>query len=204
MRGHRRLFRNLHFRLEAGSALHIRGANGVGKTSLLKLLCGLSLPESGEVRWNDAPILKNRTEYYRALAYLGHHTALNRALTPPENLTASRALGTHTDKHADKHTALSVQEALHQFNLDDCRALPCGLLSTGQRQRVALAGILLTRGGIWILDEPATALDEIARQFLEDMLGAQLKAGGMVVFTSHRPLASQQIHAQSLDLTQFQ
>ena len=181
VRGRRALFHDLHFRLDAGAMLHVRGENGAGKTSLLRLLCGLSLPESGEVRWNGAPILQTRPDYYRDLAYLGHRTALNRELTPPENLNAARALG-------GRAATLSSLDALHQLGLDDCLNLPCGILSAGQRRRVALAGILLRPGGIWILDEPATALDQTALGLLAQMLGEQIAAGGMVVFTSHREL----------------
>ena len=192
----RRLFHDLHFRLEAGSMLQVRGHNGAGKTSLLRLLCGLSLPESGEIRCNGAPILRNRADYYRTLAYLGHDTALNGELTPPENLNAVRAL---CARRAD----LSVDQALHQLELDDCAHLPCGVLSTGQRQRVALAGILLRPGGIWILDEPASALDQAALRCLQQMLGAQVANGGMVIFTSHRELTRHGVRPQELNLEWF-
>lgn len=195
VRGRRSLFRNLHFRLDAGAMLQIRGQNGAGKTSLLRLLCGLSLPEAGEICWNGAPILKNRPDYYRALAYLGHHTALNGELTPPENLNAARALcgrATH-----------SVGDALHQLGLDDCLHLPCGLLSAGQCRRVALAGILLRSGGLWILDEPATALDQNALALLAQMLDNQIAGGGMVIFTSHRELTPRRTQLQEIHLEQF-
>ena len=176
--------------------LQVRGHNGAGKTSLLRLLCGLSLPESGEIRWNGAPILPNRPDYYRALAYLAHHCALNGELTPPENLDVARAL---CGRAAD----LSVDDALHQLGLDDCAHLPCGVLSAGQLQRVALAGILLRRGGLWILDEPASALDQTALRWLEQMLGAQIASGGMVIFTSHQKLTLHDLRPQELNLELF-
>ena len=167
--------------------LQIHGENGCGKTSLLRLLCGLSLPEAGEVRWNGAPILKARPDYHRALSWLGHSTALKSELTPPENLALAG------------NTALSATDALQRMGLRDCLHSPCGALSAGQRQRAALAGIMRRPGGIWILDEPAAALDEAAIGLLEQMLEAQVAGGGIVVFTSHRELAlsrSQQLHLE--------
>ncbi len=177
--------------------LQIRGENGAGKTSLLRILCGLSLPEAGEVRWNGAPILRSRPDYHRALAYLGHRAALNGALTPPENLaTAAATLSAEPP-------ALPPRAALGRLALEDCLDLPCGVLSAGQRQRVALAALLLRPGGLWILDEPATALDEAAIRLLEQLLGEQVAGGGMVVFTSHRELALAP-PPQQLHLAQFQ
>ena len=199
VRGHRALFRNLHFRLDGGAMLHIRGENGTGKTSLLRLLCGLSLPEAGEIFWNGAPIRKHRPDYYRALAYLGHRTTLKGELTAVENLDAARALSARPPALSDHATFA----ALHQLGLDDCRHLPCGILSAGQRQRVALAGMLLRPGGVWILDEPATALDETALGFLEQMLGNQVAAGGMVVFTSHRDFTPDGATPQQINLADF-
>ena len=197
VRGRRSLFRGVRFRVGAGEMLQIRGENGAGKTSLIRLLCGLSLPESGEVRWGGVPILKNRPDYYHSLAYLGHRTALNGDLTPPENLIAAHAL-------SGRAAAFSVYEALQKLGLDDCIHLPCGVLSAGQRRRVALAGMLLRPGGIWILDEPAGALDESALCLLEQMLGDQIAAGGMVIFTSHRELSPRGVRAQEINLAQFQ
>ena len=176
--------------------LQILGENGAGKTSLLRILCGLSLPESGEVRWNGVPILNNRPDYYRALAYFGHRTALNGELTPVENLDAAFALSARA-------TDLSGREALERLALGDCLDLPCAILSAGQRQRVALARVLRCPGGIWILDEPAAALDQAAIRLLEEILEQQVAAGGMVVFTSHRELALSGPPPQQLHLDRF-
>ena len=163
VRGRRGLFSGVEFALDGGAALRIRGANGAGKTSLLRLLCGLSLPESGAVFWRGAPISACRAAYHRALVYLGHSDALNGDLTAPENLKVARAL---RGVGADADTG----EALRRLGLGDYLHLPCGALSAGQRRRVALAGVALRRGGIWILDEPATALDDAGVALLEAML----------------------------------
>ena len=203
VRGHRSLFRDLHFRLDAGSVLHVRGANGAGKTSLLRLLCGLSLPEAGEIRWNGAPLLKHRAHYHRALAYLGHRPALKDELTAAENLAVVGALSARSAGSAGAGTP-TPWEALWQLGLENCLHLPCGVLSAGQRRRVALAGILLRPGGIWILDEPAAELDENALQFLTEMLGAQAVAGGLAIFTSHRDLTPPGATLRQIDLREFQ
>ena len=175
--------------------LQICGENGAGKTSLIRILCGLRLPEAGEVRWNGAPLRRCRPAYYREMAYLGHRPALKGELTPPENLdAAARSAGV---------AARPVREALHRLALDDCLHLRCGMLSAGQRQRVALAGLLLRRGGIWILDEPAAALDQTAVQLLEQILEEHIEGGGMVVFTSHQALALRGPPPQQLRLDAF-
>lgn len=197
IRGDRSLFSNLHYKLESAGVLQIRAENGAGKTSLLRILCGLSMPEKGEVKWNGVPILKCRDDYYRALAYCGHHPPLNATLTALENLDAARALWTHSP-------TLSSREALHRVSLDECMDQPCQQLSAGQRQRIALAGIWLRLGGIWILDEPTTALDQAACQLLEQMINEQIGAGGLVIFTSHRELAFNATKPQQLYLEQYQ
>ncbi len=183
-RGHRVLFAELNFRLQSGDALQIRGENGVGKTTLLKTVCGLSAPESGQVRWRGASIGRNRADYWRALAYLGHHNALHDALTAVENIAAMAALWGRDEAGC----AAQWRESLRHLGLGEFLDVPCAQLSAGQRRRVALAGIGLRRGGIWILDEPAATLDQAALQLLEHLLNTQIAAGGMVLFTSHQTL----------------
>ncbi len=199
VRGGRTLFRNLHCTVEAGSMLQICAHNGAGKTSLLRILCGLSRPQHGEVKWNGIPIHPRRADFARAVAYCGHQAPLNGALTAVENLEAARALWAH-------RPALSSRAALHQLALRDCLHRPCRLLSAGQRQRVALAAILAHGGDLWLLDEPAAALDRPARRLLAQMLAAQVAVGGMVIFTSHRKLMrpESQAQPQQLRLERFQ
>lgn len=181
VRGERRLFSGLHCKVEGGNLLHIHGENGAGKTSLLRLLCGLSLPDAGEVLWGGAPVAGNRPDFHRVAAYLGHRTALNGDLSALENLRAAQALGGRAEG--------DCAEALRRMGLGGCLRLPCRALSAGQRRRAAIAGLLLRPGGVWLLDEPATALDDSAVRQLEDIMQAQAAGGGMVVFTSHRDLA---------------
>lgn len=197
VRGHRRLFTGLHCKLESGDLLQIHGENGAGKTSLLRLLCGLSLPEAGEVRWNGAPLAGNRPDFHRAAAYLGHRTSLSGDLSALENLRTARAL-------SGRGAEISCTEALRRMGLGDCLRLPCRALSAGQRQRAAIAGLLLRPGGVWLLDEPATALDQHAIRQLDDIIQAQAAGGGMVVFTSHRELAAGGAPVRQLHLADFQ
>ncbi|MDD9854847.1 MAG: cytochrome c biogenesis heme-transporting ATPase CcmA [Gammaproteobacteria bacterium] len=195
VRGQRRLFSGLSCKLAGGDLLHIRGANGSGKTSLLRLLCGLSLPEAGEVRWGGAPIGKNRADFHRALAYIGHRDALNGDLSALENLRAACALAGRAAPDLD------ARAALRRMGLGGCLHLPCRALSAGQRRRAAIAGLLLRPGGVWLLDEPAAALDDSALRQLDEILAAQAASGGMAVFTSHRELAAGR--ARQLRLADF-
>lgn len=197
-RGNKTLFRDLHFTLHPGEMLHIRGANGVGKTSLLQLLCGLSAAQTGEVLWRGNPVGKCRPDYHAALAYLGHRPPLSRHLTAPQNLAALHALA---GRAVDEDEVIAT---LRRFELSDCLHLPVANLSAGQRRRVALAGIAMRLGGIWILDEPAAELDAAAVQLLQQTFAAQLQAGGMIIFSSHRELTVSGITPQRIDLEAFE
>lgn len=176
-RGGRVLFKNLH--CKADIALQVCGANGAGKTSLLKILCGLYLPQEGEVRWNNIPIAKQRSEFCSTLSFLGHACGLHYDLSARDNLTAARALC--MDARA------SVAEALAKFKLpNDARA--CRQLSAGQCQRIALARVWLSGGRLWVLDEPSADLDAEGVGMLIEILDEHIDSGGDLIFTSHRQL----------------
>ena len=179
-RGDRRLFHNLHCAAAAGSALHIRGDNGAGKTSLLQILCGLRRPQAGEVHWHGRPIHQQRAEFVNHLAYLGHDDALHGDLTAYENLTAANMLAANSRDR-------SIADALRRFNLPSA-ARASRFLSAGQKQRIALARVWRQPRGVWILDEPATNLDAYGIRILETMLNEHLDAGGAAIFTSHREI----------------
>jgi len=180
-RGERRLFSGLSFRLGAGQLLRVAGANGSGKTSLLRIMCGLLLPSAGELRWRGRPIRAEREEYCRNLVFIGHLNALKDDLTALENLQVAAALGGMT---ADAGRMLA---ALDRFGVAHCAELPTKILSQGQRRRVALARLALSAAApLWILDEPFSALDVGAVVELERLLAAHLAAGGMVVLTTHQ------------------
>ncbi len=181
-RGDRRLFAGLGFRLDAGELLYLRGHNGSGKTSLLRMLCGLSPPAAGEIRWRGQPIGKLGEDYRRELCYLGHHNAIKEELTPLENLLTAAALA---DEPLDEDQALDALETLGLAGRED---LACRYLSQGQKRRVALARLVNERRPLWLLDEPFVALDVAAVDLVAGLIGAHLQRGGLAVLTTHQPV----------------
>lgn len=182
-RGERTLFTGMNFAMHAGQLLLVQGGNGRGKTSLLRLLCGLAHPLAGEVRWRDVPIQKEREVYHREMAYIGHVNGIKDELTPIENLRLAAGIAGRTLDEAHAH------ESLVRLGLSSCLDLPARVLSFGQRRRTALAGLLTAGCMLWILDEPLTGLDVHGVALVEDLLRTHVSQGGMVVMTTHQPLA---------------
>ena len=180
VRGERRLFAGVGFRLEGGEMLYLQGKNGSGKTSLLRMLCGLTPPADGEICWRGTPINKLADEFRAELCYLGHHNAIKEELTPLENLLASAKLAEET---LDDDSAL---DALEQVGLRGREDLACRYLSQGQKRRVALARLVHERRALWILDEPYVALDPAAVELVAGLIGAHLQRGGLAVLTTHQ------------------
>ena len=176
-RGDRCLFEELSFQIGAGAAALVRGPNGSGKTSLLKVICGLLPPEYGAVSWKGTAIQHQRQRYAEELAYSGHTDGLNAELTPLENLAFFCAL-----RGAERVDGTARLRAL---GLDACADLPVRALSAGQRRRTGLARVLAARARLWILDEPFTNLDAEGRQYLTEQLGTHLGDGGMAVIATH-------------------
>jgi heme exporter protein A len=180
-RGDAVLFRDLSFSLGPGALMHVTGANGSGKTSLLRALCGLLLPSAGEVRWNGENIRSLREEYWKRLAYVGHANALKDDLTAEENLAVGCALA------GLRVPAEKSRAALEAFGLGARTRLPVRALSQGQRRRAALARLALSEAlPLWVLDEPFAALDAAAVDLVRSLAGQHLAGGGMVVITSHQ------------------
>ena len=177
-RGDRCLFEGLSFQIGAGTAALVRGPNGSGKTSLLRVICGLSPPEHGAVSWMGRPIQHQRQVYAGELAHCGHTDGLNAELTPIENLAFFCVL--HGTDSANGTAQLSG------LGLDAYADLPVRVLSAGQRRRTGLARVLAAKACLWVLDEPFTNLDGEGRRYLTDQLAAHLGNGGMVVIASHQ------------------
>jgi len=175
------LFSQLSFNLLPGELIQIEGANGSGKTSLLRILCGLSRAAEGDVLWNEQPIESCRAEYYASMAYIGHLNGLKSNLTCEENLQASAI---HNPLKAD----YDIEEALAIMQVDDLIDEFAGKLSAGQQRRVALTRLLITNAPLWILDEPFTAIDQHSRERLEQLFDQHCQQGGMVILTTHHHL----------------
>lgn len=180
-RGGRALFSGLNCRVAAGQLLRVSGANGSGKTSLLRLICGLLPPAQGEVRWCGRPTSGLAEEFGRQLVYLGHAAALKDDLSATENLLVACQLG------GLAVTPRQVGLALQQAGLAGRERVPARQLSQGLRRRVALSRLVLASDvPLWVLDEPFNALDTAATEWLSGLVTAQLARGGVVVLTSHQ------------------
>jgi heme exporter protein A len=195
VRGERRLFSGVSFDLARGALLQVRGPNGSGKTSLLRMICGLLPPESGELSCNGLPIRELGEEYRALLAYVGHHNAVKDELDPAENLRyAAKIAGLSA-------TAADLDEALRAFGLEAAR-LPCRLLSQGQKRRAALARLKLSAARpLWVLDEPFSALDAGGIAITRSSIETHLAAGGGVILTTHQEVEFAGPVVQSIDFS---
>jgi heme exporter protein A len=180
VRGERELFAGLDISLTAGSWLQVSGENGAGKTSLLRMLCGLAPPASGEILWDGAAIGELGDAYRENLLYLGHQTPIKDELSARENLEVSAAInGTRLAPDA-------AAAALTRMGMAGREDLPVRFLSQGQKRRAALALLLIGDVPLWILDEPFAALDAPAANGLAAIIGEHLARGGLAVLTSHQ------------------
>jgi heme exporter protein A len=195
IRGERLLFSALAFTVEGGELLRVAGANGQGKTSLLRMLCGLLAPTQGEVRWKGSDIRALREEYWRELLYIGHANAVKDDLTALENvMTACALAGLEADS---EHGGA----ALRQLGLAGCERLPARVLSQGQRRRVALTRLALSdQLPLWILDEPFTALDTAAVDWVRAAIERHVGRGGSVIYTTHQDAGIAASRARAIDL----
>lgn len=179
IRDERVLFSELSFTLSSGQVLLIEGANGAGKTSLLRILTGFRKPDTGDLFWND-DALDDAQEFYRDTAYIGHHNGLKDTLTAEENLRYAQALAS---------TALTIDNALEHVGLDGYQQTLVRFMSAGQRRRLALARLLCTRKALWILDEPFTSLDRASIKLFEKFIENHVSQGGLAIMTSHHNTA---------------
>jgi heme exporter protein A len=183
-RGERLVFTGVSFHLPAGGAVVLTGANGSGKTSLLRLLATLTTPAAGRIVWGVVPIATDLAAHRARLLYVGHQDGVKPGLTPREALafwTALRGL-------KSSRAALLVDAALAAFALEAVAEWPCRWLSAGQRRRLALARLVAAPASVWLLDEPTSALDRDNQIRLEHAIAAHRASGGRVVVASHTPI----------------
>ncbi len=194
VRGDRRLFANVNFLLGPGKFLQLRGPNGSGKTSLLRIICGLSTPAEGEIRWHGTRTCALEEEYYKAITYIGHRNAVKDELTALENLRVSSVLG---GVEINSQRALTV---LEKIGLGGYKSLPARLLSEGQRRRLALARLSVCGTSLWLLDEVMASLDRTAVALVKSLIERHLSGGGMAIIATQQELDLSPTSKQRLEL----
>ena len=177
-RDERILFSDLSFQVKAGEWIQITGGNGVGKTTLLRLLSGLARPDVGGVYWQAQPLHRVRDSYQQNLLWIGHQPGIKTRLSALENLRFFHHGG----------DAAQCMNALAQAGLAGYEDIPVNQLSAGQQRRVALARLWLTRATLWILDEPFTAIDVNGVERLTQRMTQHTERGGIVILTTHQPI----------------
>lgn len=179
VRDDRLLFSGLSFSVSDAEVMQIEGHNGSGKTSLLRIICGLRQPEAGQVMWQGESIKSNRESYYENMVYIGHLPCIKADLTVLENVRS--LLDTRSLTLANS----IIETALEKVGLASYEDVQGKALSSGQRRRILLAFLELAQAKLWILDEPLTALDVQGVDLMESMILDHRQAGGSVIFTTH-------------------
>jgi heme exporter protein A len=193
-RGDEWLFKNLTFQIEAGQMVWLRGQNGRGKTSLLRLVVNLAQPDAGTLTWN-AEALDQSEAFRHDLVYLGHANGLK------DDLTAAESLEFLARLHQRDAQKTGIDAALKRLCIDHRRNRPIRTLSQGQRKRVALARLALEKtAGLWVLDEPFDALDANGIEIVYELLQEHLARQGSVLLTSHLPIQIRDVRFDEIDL----
>jgi len=183
VRGDRRLFRDISFTLTPGTCVQLTGPNGSGKTSLLRIICGLMHAEEGSIRWDGEHVRSLGEEYFTAITYIGHRNGLKEELTSIENLRISSGLSGREISPSE------ARNALGKMGLSGRENLAARLLSEGQRRRASLARLLICKTAVWVLDEVLTSLDKAAMTLVRSLIEEHLESGGMAIVATHQELA---------------
>lgn len=189
-RDDRLLFSGLSFRLQTGQVLLLEGSNGSGKTTLLRILCGFRAADGGQIAWFGQPLAES--SYFADMAYVGHADGTKKELTVLENLRFALALS--------QPGHYSIDQALQKVQLAGYDDNLVQTLSAGQKRRLSLARLLVTRSILWILDEPFTSLDKQGIELIETLMDDHVKHGGMVILTSHHNLNLPHLSLQRIHL----
>jgi heme exporter protein A len=193
-RGDRHVLAGVDLGVNAGEMLQVTGANGSGKTSLLRSLCGLMHPEDGCVLWEGRDVYEDLPAFHSKIIYLGHEPPLKADLTARENLRYWVGLRRPL-------TAADLDAALERVGAGACRDQPARSLSAGQKRRVALAAVILFAAPLWLLDEPTTNLDFDGQRLVGSLIEAQLKGGGLVIAAVHQDLTVTTAQIRTLNLS---
>lgn len=194
VRGERLIFSSIEFALDAGEVLVVTGANGSGKTSLLRIVCGLLEAAAGEIRWNGSSARALGDDFFAELAYLGHHNGLKDDLSATENMQVWAGVSGITVDRA------AARQALARMGLAGREDLPVRWLSQGQKRRAAIARLLVAERPLWVLDEPFAGLDRASTVTVEALLQEHLAEGGMAILTTHQDLGAVAASVRRLEL----
>lgn len=183
VRGERRVFADVSFRMNDGDALVLTGPNGSGKSSLLRLCAGLLPPADGHLLWDDLAVSGDPYAHCARLHYVGHLEGIKPGLSVAENLRLFAALA------GDACTQATILAALEKLGIRHLSETPARFLSAGQRRRLTLSRLVAAPRPLWLLDEPATALDVAGVDLITSLIEEHRESGGQVILSTHVPFA---------------